>query len=169
MGYIHDTSMRYFVPPSLGGGSGGTWVHTLDGVHWYLQRNAVGGEFYLGIPVAVPQQSANTNRGSRVSSIDVYYSIYDADMTTLTPEFNLETLPASAEWGEPTNPTFTYDTGHDSNAERVVQGYHTMTLTLSTALWVEGGDYLRLDLYGAVGAAAIFRFWGAQIHYTLRI
>ncbi len=44
-----------------------------------------------------------------------------------------------------------------------------MTLTLNTALWVQGGEALRLDLYGSVGAAAVFRFWGAQVNYTLRI
>jgi hypothetical protein len=169
MGYIHDSSMRYFVPPSLGGGSGGTWAHTLDGTHWYLQRNATSGNFYLGIPVAVPHQSANDNRGSRVSSVDVYYSVYDADMTTLTPEINLETLPTLAEWDAPATPAFTYDADHNTNAERIVQGSHVMTLTLTTALWIEGGQCLRLDLYGSVGAAAIFRFWGAQVHYTLRI
>ena len=170
MGYIHNTSMRFIIPPSFAAGSGGTWVHTLDGTNWYLGRTAGAGNFYLGIPIVVPHQNASENRGSRIASVDVYYQIYTAAMTTLTPEFNLQAWELGGEgFATPTNPAYTADTTHSSNEGRVTTGVHFMNLELNTPLWLEGDTSLRLDLYGVVDANSVFRFWGAQVNYTLRI
>jgi hypothetical protein len=169
MGYIHDTNMMYFVPPSQAGGSNGTWTHTLDGTHWKLHRAASSGTFYLAVPFALPHQNTAENRGSRVQTIRIYYSVSDADLTSLTPEFNLETLPTGAEFDAPTNPTFSYDSAHDSANERKAQGDHVMTLTLTTAVWLSGLTSLRVDLCCVAPASTLFDFWGAKIDYTLRI
>ena len=169
MGYIHDSSMKYFVPPSLAGGYGGTWTHANDGTFWTLSRAALGGSFDLGIPIAVPHQNANENRGSRIASVDVYFKISDADLTSLAVEFNLQALPTSGEFNDPSNPAFTYDTDHDAAGERVTQGSHVMTLTLTTAIWVQGTQCLRADLIAVAPAATLFEFFGARINYTLRI
>jgi hypothetical protein len=161
--------MRYFVPPSLAGGINGTWTQVNDGTYWYLNRAAASGTLYLSIPIAVPHQNTVSNRGSRFTSLEVYYQVSDAPLTSLAVEFNLQELPAGAEFAEPTNPAFTYDTSHDTAGERITEGNHTMTLTLSSILWLAGTQYLRADLIAVADASAIFRFWGAMLHYTLRV
>ena len=169
MGYIHDSSMKYFVPPSLAGGYGGTWAHSNDGTFWTLTREALGGSFDLAIPVAVPHQNSNENRGSRIASVDVYFKISDQNLTSLAVEFNLQTLPTTGEFDSPSNPTFTYDTDHDAAGERVTQGSHVMTLTLTTATWVQGTQCLRADLIAVAPAATLFEFFGASLITLSRI
>jgi len=169
MGYIHDSSMKYFVPPALAGGSGGTWTHANDGTFWSLSRAAYAGTFYLSVPVAVPHQNSNENRGSRIASVDVYCKITDANLTSLAVEFNLQTLPTTGEFDSPSNPTFTYDTDHDAAGERITQGSHVMTLTLTTATWVQGTQCLRADLIAVAPSNTVFEFFGARVNYTLRI
>jgi hypothetical protein len=169
MGYIHDTNMQTFVTSMAVGTTGGTWTSVADGDQWYKQRAALAGSFFLNVPVAVPVQNSTDKRGCKVTSIEIYYSLYDAGLTSLAADVWLQALPASGAFAAPTAVTFTYDTAHDAAGERITETQHVMTLTLTTPTWIAGDEYMWVKLTGVAGASALFRIWGARINYTMRV
>jgi hypothetical protein len=102
--------------------------------------------------------------------VDIYYQIATAALTTLTPAFNLQTWELSGgSMALPESPEYLADDSHETNALRVATGTHLMNLALTSAIWIEEDECLRVDLYGVAPATAVFSFWGAQVNYTLRI
>jgi hypothetical protein len=169
MGYIHDTNMQTFISSMAIGTTGGTWTSVADGDLWYKQRTALAASFWLNVPVAVPVQNSTDKRGCKVTSIDIYYSLYDAGLTSLAAEVMLQALPASGAFAEPTKLDFTYDTAHDAAGERITETQHVMTLTLATPTWVGGDEYMWVKLTGVAGASVLVRIWGARVNYTMRV
>jgi hypothetical protein len=167
MGYVHDTQMSQFVSPLQAAYSAGTWTPTLANNTVGNVRTAGDASFTVLVPIRVPSNGVAL-KGALLKSIDVFYKIATADADDFAT-VELEKMSISAA-GAVTGAAVTVaiDTGHDTAAERKVQGEHKMTITLSTPAWVDDDHVYWLELVVDAAAGTMFTLWGARANYTLR-
>ena len=170
MGYVHDTHMSQFIPPSEFQMSAGTWATAMASNVVSRDRSAADAAFTAYIPIPVPSNSI-AYKGAKLLSIDVWYSIGTAacddfatvelEKMTLGPD---DTAPVGAAVA------CTLDAGHDTAAERLaVDDDHKMTVTLDVPAWVDDDHAYWLQLVVDCAAGTVFKFFGARANYTLRI
>lgn len=170
MGYVNDTHMSQFIPPSEFQMSAGTWAMALSSNVVSRDRSAADAAFTALIPIPVPS-NAIAYKGAKLKSIDVWYSIGTAaadDFATV----ELEKMVLGADDVAPSGAAVatTPDTGHDTAAERLaVDSDHCMTVTLDDPAWLDDGDAYWLQLVVDCAATTVFKFFGARANYELRI
>jgi len=170
MGYVNDTHMARFIPPSDFEFSAGTWAPAIASNVVSMDRSAADASFTALIPIRLDGNSSGL-KGCRLASIDVWYSIGTAaadDFATV----ELEKMVLSADDTAPSGSAVatTCDGGHDTAAERLaVDGDHCLTVTLTTPAWVDDGDCYWLQLVVDCAATTVFKFFGARANFTLRV
>lgn len=171
MGYVHDTHMSQFFGPNHAHFVTGTWTDAAGAVAGTIVKSkaAADNTAVVTIPIT-PPQNASASKGSYIKSIDVYWEVLTAAMDAVTALINLARLPAhGAAFAAVTAQTFTYDVEHDSAAERLDLDQHTMTLTLSTPIWLDDDDLLLVQVTFDAAATSALTFFGARANYTLRL
>ena len=132
------------------------------------QRTAAAAGFVLKVPVKVPGNSSGT-KGAYLKSIDIWFDIGTAALTSQAATIYKATLPADgAAFAAPAAQTFTYDAGHDTAPERVDVDEHKMRLTLDAAAWVGAGDVYTVALVVAPGATSVFDYYGTVVNHVFR-
>ena len=170
MGYVHDTQMSEFIPPSDFEMSAGTWAMAVASNVVSRDRSAADASFTALIPIRVPSKAVAL-KGALLKSIDVWYAIGTGaadDFATV----ELEKMVLGLDDVAPTGAAVacTIDAGHDSAAERkAVDDDHCMTVTLNTPAWVDDGHAYWLQLIVDCAANTVFQFFGARANYTLRV
>ena len=108
MGYLHDVSLSVVVPLQAVQFSGGSWSVVREASGQFEYFKDYGAEsFKVSFPVSLPV-SRGTKRGSRLASVDLFYSIKTADLTSLTAWIEQLLLPADgAAFDAPTTPEVT--------------------------------------------------------------
>ena len=174
MGYVHDTAMAQFVPPSDIVPSAGTWTMTVATNVWSNDRTAADASFTLCIPVPVPS-NAVAQKGAYLVSIELMYSIATAAADDVaTVEVHKDTLQAAAASGSGSINTAavvttTEDAGHDTAAERKAIDEHRMVVTLTTPAWIDNDEAYHLEVVVDAAANTVFKVFGAIVNYTLRV
>jgi hypothetical protein len=167
MGYVVDAELSQFTSPFECGYSAGTWTPTLASNVWTNVRTAADASFSVAIPVKLLGHQRGY-RGGKLTSIDVWYSIATAaadDFATVSLEKMALTATGSAVTGAAV--TTTIDTGHDTAAERKATGNHKMTVTLTTAEWVDEDEAFVLTLTVDAAATTVFALAGARANFEL--
>lgn len=169
MGYIHDTAMSKFLGPEEAQFSAGTWTDSVATNVWSKNRSAADAAFVIKIPIKLNQNSASY-KGSKLASINIWYEVATAAMDSVAATIYKAALPAdSAAFAAPVSQSFTYDTGHDTAAERIDVDEHKMTLTLDTPIWLDDDDEAYVELSCDAAATSVFKYFGARANFTLRI
>jgi len=170
-GYVYDTAMSQFIPPSDILKTAGTWTDTVGGVaNTYMQRrSAADATAILVIPIAIPQNSV-AQKGGYLKTIDIWYDVTTAAMDAVTALVTRATLPANTvAFGAVAAPAFTYDAGHDTAAERLTLDQHKMTLTITTPLWLDDDDEVYVELTIDAALTSLFDIYGARANFNLRL
>lgn len=171
MGYVHDTHMSRYIPPSLAHYVTGTWSDAAGAVAGTIAKSkaAADNTAVVTIPIALPANSSS-RKGSYVKSVEVYWEVLTAAMDAVTAVINLARFPANGDaFAAVTAQTFTYDTGHDTAAERLTLDQHKMTLTLSTPIWLDDDDVLMVQITFDAAATSALTFFGAKVNYNTRL
>ena len=169
MGYVHDTHMSMFIPPAAIGKTAGTWTPAIASNVASEARGAADASFTLNIPVLVPSNS-EALKGAKLKSIDVYYKIGTAAADDFaTVELSKMTLPVTGEAVSGEAIETTEDADHDTAAERKTVDDHTMTVTLTTPVWVDDNDAYVLTLVVDAAATTVFTLFGAKANFELRV
>ncbi len=169
MGYVHDTQMARFLAPSDIQKTAGTWTPTIANNIASDVRSAAAAAFTLIIPIKLKSNGAKL-KGSYLKSIDIWWKNATADLSNFAaPVLNKITLPASGSAVSGAEATTTLDAGHDTEAERVTQADHKMTITLSTPVWIGSGETYALTMVITAAATSVFTLYGAQVNFTLRV
>jgi hypothetical protein len=170
MGYVHDTSLSKIILPTECMYSAGTWTQTVASNLWTNNRTAADAAFTIQIPIVPPVQSSTALKGALLKSIDIYYVVGTLAMDAVAATIQKTAVPADgAAVGAVAAVTFTYDTGHDTAAERIDADEHSMTLTITTPFWMDDGDLVYVELVCDAAATSVFKFVGARANFTLRI
>lgn len=171
MGYVHDTAMCQFIPPSLAMFSAGTWTDTVASNVWSKNRSAADASFTIYIPVLIPSNSV-AMKGAKLVSVEVMYVIGTAaadDIPTATCILYKDTLAVTGTLNTAASAAGSLDTAHDSAAELKAADEHRLVYTLTTPAWIDNDEAYHFEIVVDAAATTVFKFLGALINYTLRV
>ena len=175
MGYVHDTAMSDWLSPDQATFSAGTWtgIATSGSVSGPGKTCSIGDNTYaIDIPIVLPSNSVAL-KGSKITSIDLFYNITGAAMDAVTATLWKTTLPAltsgSGVAASSGSVAVTEDTNNDTAAERKALGQHKHTLTLTTPVWIDNDEIFWVELIADGASSSVFTFYGARVNYTLRL
>lgn len=174
-GYVHDTAMSQFMTPGCALHTIGTWTDTVGNVAqtYMKRRTGAAATNQLVYPVMVPQNSVGL-KGAYLKSVDIWWELATAALTSLTPVINLATLPpGAAATGTPFSAVvavpFSYDAFHNTAPLRLAIGKHHMTLTITTPWWLGPNDLVYVDTAIVDPGTAVYDDYGLRANFTLRI
>lgn len=167
MGYVHDTHMSQFIPPTAFMCVTGTWTEIAGQVAGTICKHkaAAAETSVITIPITIPSNSVG-QKGSYLKSIEVDYEIQVADLTSLTPVVNKVTRGADTAAAVVAAQTFT-QTPTAANAKVVEQ--HKLVITLDNPLWIDNDEYVLVQLTAVAPATTTLDLLGAVANYTARL
>ena len=167
-GYVHDTSMYQYIPPTAWSYVTGTFTNVAGDVAGTIaiNRAAANETSVITIPIILPSNSV-AQKGAYLESIDVDYEVKGAEPTSLTWTLNKITRGADTAVAVVAAITKT-NTIADAAAKTVDQ--HKQTITITTPAWIDDNEYYLLELSLVAGAGGgTEKFLAAVAHYTLRV
>ena len=167
-GYVHDTAMSQFIPPTLFHIVTGTWTIAAGQVAGTIcQHKAATAETAtVNIPIMIPSNSVGL-KGAYLKSIEVDYEILVAACTTVTATLSKVVRGVDTAVAVVTNPAITQDLIAASTAATVDQ--HKLTVTLTTPVWIANTEYYLLKLAMVAAATTTIDLLGAVANFTERI
>ncbi len=167
-GYVHDTNMSSYIPPTLFHPVTGTFTWTAGQVAGTISmhRAAANQTSVVTIPIMLPS-NAVAGKGGCLKSIEIDYENTVAEPTSMTWTLNKVTRGAEGAAASVGAVTKT-DTVAAAAAKTVDQ--HKQVITLSTPAWIDNDEYFLLELsLVAGGGGAVNDFYGAVANWTLRV
>ena len=173
MGYVHDVNMSAKVSLEKIKTTVGTWAIAAASNVWSLNHTAAADVSVNHIPIDLPfQDTADTVKGAKLTSVDIWYTVGTADVNDMTMVLQKVTLPATGG-AVPTvsTPAVTYDSNHDTAAKRKANGatMHKMTITLTTPIWVGGSDEVYVENTCDAAASSVVKIYAVRANFTLRL
>jgi hypothetical protein len=168
MGYTNDTGMAAFVSPIEVTPTVGTWAMAVAAHLWTLNKTAGADTSVLKIPLKLPSNSMAL-KGSYLKSIDIFWINATADLTDMSVEVYLSTLPAQGGALATMLQASSYDALHLTAAARKTQAQHKMTITLTTPVWLDDDNEAYVELTVVAAATSTVKLQGARANYTLRV
>jgi hypothetical protein len=170
MGYVHDTAMSQYIPPTAMVCITGTWTEAAGAVAGTIAKHCAAADESTDvyIPIPIPSNSVS-GKGAYLKSIQIDYEILIAACDTVTAVVNKITRGADEAVAVVAAQTFTYDAGHDTDDERDDLDQHRMTLTISTPFWVDDDEYVVVKLTFDKAATTTLDILGAVAYYTARL
>lgn len=169
MGYVHDTAFATFTAPEKATPTVGTWAMAVASNVWSLDHSAANDTSVVKIPLELPQNSAGL-KGARIKSVDIWYSIATAACDAVSAALYKSTLPSNGGSAPSAAAVATsYDSGHDTAAERYAVAVHKMTLTITAPEWVDDDSEYFVELTVDAAATSAVKFFGARANFDLRM
>src|SRR3990172_2471302 len=127
----NNPHMTQFIPPNAMHFVTGTWTDAAGQVAGTICKHvaATDESSVVNIPIIIPSNSVAL-QGSKLDSIEIDYEILVAACDAVTAVVNKVTRGADGAVAVVAAETFSYDTGHDTAAERYDVDQHKMTLTI---------------------------------------
>lgn len=168
MGYVHDTHMQKYIPPTMFHAVTGTWTNAAGNVaHTIVLQKAAGAETAtVTIPLAVPGNSS-AEKGAKIASVEVDYEILTAAATSITATVWKIARGADGAVAVATQVTATQDLTAATDAADVDQ--HALTVTITTPEFIADDDYWFVELACVCAGTTVLEFLGAQVNYTARM
>ena len=167
MGYVHDTAMSQYIPPTLFHCVTGTWTDEPGNVAGTIvkQKAAAAETTIVNIPIIIPSNSVAL-KGGYLKSIEVDYEILTAAATSITAALSKITRGADGAVAVVAAPAVTQDLTAATDAADVDQ--HKLTVTVTTPFWIDNDEEVLLKLTCVCALTTVLEFLGAVTNYTLR-
>ena len=168
MGYVHDTAMSQFVPPTVMHGVTGTYTNAAGAVAGTiaLHRAAAASTGVINIPIILPSNLV-AMKGAYLKSVEVDYECLLAAATSVTFTMNKVTRGADGAVAVVSAVTVTQDLTAATDAAD--QDQHKCTVTVTTPAWIDNDEYYLLVMTAICGGTVTLDILGAVINYTLRV
>ena len=168
MGYVHDTAMSQFIPPTTFHCVTGTWTEAAGNVAGTIvrQKAAAAETAVVNVPIIIPSNSV-AQKGAYLKSIEIDYEILTAAATSITAAVNKVTRGADGAVAVVAAQTATQDLTAATDAADVDQ--HKLTVTITTPIWVDNDEYVLVELSCVCATTTVLEFLGAVANYTLRV
>lgn len=168
MGYVNDTHMSQYIPPTAFHPAGATWTWVAGQVAntIALHRAAASATVIFTIPVMIPS-NASPLKGAYLKSVEIDYEITAGAATGLT--FLIHKVTRAVEGaaiGAPAAQAFT-QSPTVAIADDVDE--HRMVLTLTTPIWIDNDEYVLVQGTLVAGASAVLDLYSAVANFTLRL
>jgi len=167
---FYDTHVHKWHPPTRCHTSLGTWANAAGQVANTIvhKKTANLEDPVFTVPLELPMNDGDA-RGAYLVSVDVYYELLVAAATWLTAFIHRVTTPVNgAGIGAVEALAFTYDAASDA-AGRVTADQHSMTLSLTTPVWVEDDHVIQVVLAFTCGGAVVIDYIGIRANYSYRL
>lgn len=174
MGYLHDANFAFPISPFHCYGTVATWAIGAGQVAGAMSYkcDATDETAHLFIEVRVPSHLDDSAgvavKGFKVTDFELNFEITTAALDAMSAVINKIKIGADGSVYVVSNPDFTYDTGHDTAAERVDVDQHRMTLSVTTPEYCEDDEYYVIDLTIDKATTSIFEFYGGVAHGVFR-
>jgi hypothetical protein len=168
MGYVHDTQMSQFIPPTAMHYVGGTWASDAGNIAGTIvqQKTAAAETAVVNIPIIIPQNSVAL-KGGYLMSVEIDYEILTAAATSITASLSKVVRGADGAVAVVTSPAVTQDLTAGTDAADVDQ--HKLTVTVTTPVWIDNDEYYLLVITAVCALTTVFEVLGAVVNYTLRV
>jgi hypothetical protein len=167
MGYVHDTHMSQYIPPTAMHCVTGTWTLTAGAVSGTIAKHKASNSetTVINIPIMIPSNSVAL-KGAKLASIEVDYELGGAAATSVTASMNKVTRGADGADATVSAVTVTQDLTAGTAA--ATQDEHKLTVTVTTPAWIDNDEYFLLVLT-IVASTATIDLLGAVANFTLRL
>lgn len=167
MGYVHDTHMSQYIPPTAMHCVTGTWTQTAGATTGTIAKHkaAADDDTVINIPIMIPSNSVAL-KGAKLASVEVDYEIAAAIATTVTATMNKITRGANGADATKTDVPVTQDLAAAVAACTVDE--HKLVVTVTTPAWIDNDDYYLLVLTVDTNSCTI-DLLGAVANFTLRM
>jgi hypothetical protein len=167
MGYVHDTHMSQYIPPTAMHCVTGTWTLTAGAVAGTIARHkaAADDDTVINIPIIIPSNSVAL-KGGKLASVEVDYEIAAAAATSVTATMNKVTRGADGADAGVASVAVTQDLAAATDAADVDE--HKLTVTVTTPAWIDNDEYYLLVLTIDTNSCTI-DLLGAVANFTLRM
>jgi hypothetical protein len=167
MGYTHDTHMSKIIPVGMWQ-LAGTCVLTYSVASNLVKaaRTANDTAFSCFIPIVLDQNDS-AFKGARLKSVDVYYKVATADLTTFSAPV-LQKITLNADTVAPTAAELT-TTYTPANATCLTQAEKKLVVTVTTPEWADDETYYVLDLEIDPASTSVVTFYCARANFDLRV
>lgn len=168
MGYTHTENISQFISPFAYTKTAGTWTPTIATNLISDVRTAAGAAFTLLIPLNPPGSSSGL-LGAKIVSVDVFYKIATNAATAFAVGLDRVALGAHGVATAGAAVAHTFDTDHDTEAERYAIADHKLTATITTPAFIVKNHAFWLSFVITAHAGTVFTNFGAVVNYTLRL
>ena len=168
MGYVHDTHMSQYIPPTLFHPVTGTFTWVAGDVAGTIAMNraAANETSVITIPIMLPSNSIAL-KGAKLTSIEVDYQNKVGEADSFTWTLNKVTRGIEGAVASVAAVTKT-DTIAAADSHAVDE--HKQVITLTTPAWIDNDEYYLLQASIVAGAGGnTMDFLGAVANYTLRL
>ena len=167
MGYVHDTAMSQYIPPTAFHCVTGTWTLTAGAVTGTISKHKSSNSetTVVNIPIMIPSNSVGL-KGGYLKSVEVDYEFTGAAATSVTASLNKVTRGTDTNVAVVSAVTVTQDLA--AGVAAATQDQHKLTVTLTTPAWIANTEYYLLVLT-IVASTAVIEMLGAVANFTLRV
>jgi hypothetical protein len=167
MGYVHDTAMSQYVPPTVFHRVTGTWTMAAGAVTGTICIHVAATDetSTVNIPILAPSNSVAL-KGAYLKSIEIDYEVFTAACDALTCIVNKVTRGLDTAVAVVAAQTFTYSL---DAAGRISVEQHKLTLTLTTPIWLDNDVYVLVEMTIDKAATTTVDLLAAVANYTLRL
>jgi hypothetical protein len=167
MGYLHNTTMSQYIPPTLFHHVTGTWADAAGAVTGTIadHKTATAETAVVNIPITLPSNSS-ASKGAYLQSIEIDYEQLLAGTTSTTLTLNKVTRGADTAVAVVTSVTITVNL---SATESKSQDQHKIIGTLSTPAWIDNDEYYLAVLTFVCGGTVTIDLLAAVANFTLRL
>ncbi len=167
-GYVHDTAMCQFIPPTAFHIVTGTWTQAAGTVAGTvcMHKAAAAESPVVNIPIVIPSNSVAL-KGAYLKTIEIDYEIQVAALTSITASLNQVNRAADTAGVTVTAITVTQDLAAAVAAATVAK--HKLTVTLTTPQWINNNQYMLLKLALVAPGTTTVDLLSAVANFTERI
>ncbi len=168
MGYVHDTHMSQYIPPTLMHCVTGTWSDVAGQVADTISRQkaASAETTTINVPIIIPSNS-NNGKGALLKSVELDYEIRTAAATSVTLTMHKITRGADGADATVTDVPGTQTLTPATTAATVDE--HKDVFTLTTPAYIDNDEYYFLKVVAVCPATTVLDLYAAVANFTLRV
>ncbi|HEY6008408.1 MAG TPA: hypothetical protein VIU40_08805 [Geobacteraceae bacterium] len=168
MGYVHDTAMSQYIPPTLMHCVTGTWSDAAGQVAGTIVRKkaAAAETSTINIPLILPSNS-QALKGALLKSVELDYEITVLAVTSMTLSVVKVVRGANTAVAVVSAPAGTQTLTPASTAATADQ--HKDVFTLTTPAYIDNDEYYFLKAVAVCAATSVLELLGAVANFTLRL
>ena len=167
-GYVHDTHMSQFIPPTAFHCVTGTYTWTAGVVAGTISKHKASNSetTVVNIPIMIPSNSVAL-KGAKLTSVEVDYELTGAAATSVTASMNKITRNVDGTALGVTAVTVTQSPAATGAGGAQLEDQHRLTVTVTTPAWIDHEEYYLLVLT-IVASTAVIELLGAVANFTFR-
>ena len=166
-GYVHDTAMCQFTPPTAGHYVTGTWTQAAGATAGTqaMHKAAAAETTTIHIPIITPSNSV-AGKGTYLKYVDIDHEISGGAATSFTLSIVKVTLGADTVAPVPSAPAGTQLLTAATTAASIEQHHDRFTLTAPA--WIDDDELYYLKVVAVCAAGTVLDIYGIRAFFTAR-